>query len=295
MQWTFRFGCRVFLLALLSTAPSLLAEEPEFVKGMAPVEHGELYYELAGDGSPIVFIHGGQMDSRIWDDQFVAFAEYYKVVRYDVRGYGNSTQPTMPYANTDDLHRLLIHLNLERVTLVGLSLGGRIAIDFTIIHPEQVNALVLVAPGLSGFTWSEEQRHRLWQIIVVARDEGFAAASELWLRDPYMAPAMENPTISPKIQRLVRENSHVWLMNPLLERWLDPPAVGRLSDILVPTLVIVGDRDVPDIQKICSQLGREISGARKKIVANAGHIVNMEQVEYFNELVGEFLGELDFR
>jgi 3-oxoadipate enol-lactonase len=229
------------------------------------------------------------LDCRMWDEQWRLLADEFRVIRYDVRGFGKSPAPDTPYSCFDDLSVLLAHLGVDRASLVGLSLGGRIAIDFALAHPEQVDKLVLVGPGLSGFDWSPEQGERLTRIYLAARDDSPEAATELWLRDPYMAPAMENVEIAPRLRQLALDNSHVFYTNYFLECPLQPPAVGRLSEINAPALVIVGERDVPDIQRIVDQLAAELPNVRKKVISGAGHIVNMEQPEAFNEILLDFL------
>src|SRR5205807_6862604 len=134
--------------------------------------------------------------------QFREFARHYRVIRYDVRGYGRSETPTRPYSDVKDLLALLDGLGVEKAHLVGLSLGGRIAIDFALQHPDRVRSLVAVGPGLSGYEWSDEAERRVWQIAEAARDEGPAKAVERWLRDPYLAPAMEDPELARRVRRL---------------------------------------------------------------------------------------------
>src|SRR5262249_28597395 len=126
--------------------------------GFGMIAEPSLYYEeIAGDGIPVVLIHGGQLDRRMWDDQFQVFAKEVRVIRYDVRGFGKSPAATKPYSDIDDLHQLLKFLNIKKAHLVGLSLGGRIAIDFTLEHPEMAASLTAVGPGLSGYEdWSPE-------------------------------------------------------------------------------------------------------------------------------------------
>src|SRR5947209_20150411 len=92
----------------------------------------KLYYEVMGEGHPLVLIHGGYMDRRMWDDQFAAFAEQYQVIRYDVRGFGKTELPQVPYADRQDLYDLLQALGVTKTYLLGLSLGGEVAIDFTL-------------------------------------------------------------------------------------------------------------------------------------------------------------------
>jgi len=108
---------------------------------------GSIYYEVKGKGFPLVFVHGGNMDNRIWDDQVNIFAKRNLVIRYDIRGFGKSDRPKQPYSHVEDLFSLLNHLHVNKAVLVGLSLGSRIIIDFCLIHPEIVEALICAGPG----------------------------------------------------------------------------------------------------------------------------------------------------
>src|SRR5215472_5024966 len=121
------------------------------VAGTTSVNGTQLYYETLGQGHPLVLIHGGYVDRRMWDDQFHAFAEDYCVIRYDVRGFGKSELPPVPYADRQDLYDLLKCLGIEKTYLLGLSLGGIIAIDFTLDHPSMVDALILAGSPVPGF------------------------------------------------------------------------------------------------------------------------------------------------
>jgi len=259
------------------------------VTGMAEVPAPAVYYEVAGQGSPVILIHGGQLDCRIWDDQFPVLARSHRVVRYDVRGFGRSPAATAPWSCTRDLLSLMDQLGIERATLVGLSLGGRIAIDFALDHPGRVAALVVAGPGLSGFDWSDDGRENYMKILAAAQAGDLEQAAELWLQSPYMAPAMENAALAARLRALARENARCWLDNPLLERDLAPPAAGRLGEIKAPTLVIVGERDIPDIQRIVTRIASDVPGARKIVVRGAGHMVNMEKPEDFTRALVDFL------
>ena len=274
--------------ALLLAAAAVPDPAPAPSSGFVRVAEPVIYYEAAGSGAPVVLIHGGQMDRRMWDPQFEAWSKKYRVVRYDVRGYGRSATPTLPYSDVDDLLAVLDSLGIAKAHLVGLSLGGRIAIDFTLVHPDRVASLVAVAAGMSGFEFSAGT----WpQQLHAAQESGGEAAAELWLKDPYMVPAMEHPDLAPRIRQLVLDNGREWLSNPLLAKRLTPPAAKRLAEIRVPTLVVIGDRDVPDMQKVADQLATEVKGARKVVVPGAGHIVNLEKPAEFDRAVLGFLAE----
>src|SRR4051794_29903296 len=114
-------------------------------QGFADVNETQLYYEVAGAGDPLVFVHGHTLDTRMWDDQFALFAERYRVLRYDLRGYGRSASPPdRPYSHSDDLMALLTRFDMAPATLVGLSLGGLVVVDFAVTYPDAIRALVPV-------------------------------------------------------------------------------------------------------------------------------------------------------
>ena len=259
--------------------------------GFAPVGETRLFYEVKGAGPAVVLIHGGQLDCRMWDDQFTALFQHFRVIRYDVRGYGGSFRPDTLYSDAEDLAGLLDYLGVNGAHLVGLSLGGRIAIDFTLAHPARVLSLTLAGPGLSGYEppGGAESDLRMWNIIKAAREEGPDQATALWLKDPFMAPAMEQARLVPRLRRIARENAHCWLENPVLQRPPRPAAAARLGEIRAPTLLVLGDRDVPQIKTTIGVLEKGIGGSKKVVIEDAGHMVNMERPDAFNEAVLGFL------
>jgi len=247
-----------------------------------------LYYEIRGEGDTVVLIHGGQMDRRMWDAQFDLFAKQYRIIRWDIRGFGESDVPVKTYSESGDLHQLLQHLRVKKAALIGLSLGAAVAMDFALVHPEMVDSLVLVCPGLGGFPF-QDKANDLRAVVEAARDDSYEKAAELWLQNPYMSVAMQNPALRDKLRQLARDNAHCWLNNPMLIRRLKPPAAERLREIHAPTLVVHGDRDVSDIHKIVEKLAAEIPGARKEVFRDAGHLVPMERPDDFNRLTLGFL------
>jgi pimeloyl-ACP methyl ester carboxylesterase len=227
----------------------------------------------------------------MWDAQYDLFANHYRVIRYDIRGFGKSDFPEKPYSNAADLHSLLAHVSAKKVTLIGLSLGAAVATDFAILFPEAVHSLVLVCPGLGGFPF-EDKANDLHAVVEAAQDENYEIAAELWLKNPYMSVAMENPALRDKLTQLARENVRCWLNNPLMNRRMNPPAAERLREIRAPTLVVGGERDVSDIQKIVAKLTSEISGAKRELVSGAGHLVPMEKPDAFNRIAIQFLAKV---
>src|SRR5882724_5696096 len=152
-------------------------------EGFVDVDEGRLHYRVDGDGNPIVFLHGFGLDARMWDGEVESFAPEHAVVRYDLRGFGRSSLPTAPFTHVADLRTLMEQLGLARAHVVGLSMGGGVAIDFALTPPEMVRSLVLVDTIVGGFKWQEnnEDMGAAW---AAAKTGGLAAARAAWLGSP---------------------------------------------------------------------------------------------------------------
>jgi pimeloyl-ACP methyl ester carboxylesterase len=266
--------------------------------GAYAVAGGTLYYERIGSGPPVVLIHGGNLDRRMWDPQFFLLGRTHTAIRYDVRGFGRSSPADRPYQSHEDLAALLDSLGVAKASIVGLSLGGRIAIDFALSHPTRVDRLVLAGPGLSGWRdWAAPDSAWRDSLALAARAGDSVGIVRAWLQSDYMKPAMGHPNLAPILERLSLENASAWMGSIRSggdpEREADPPAIDRLGGIQAPTLIILGDRDSPPILKIVGWLGRHVPGARTEILAGAGHMVNLERPDRFNELMIGFLSPED--
>jgi 3-oxoadipate enol-lactonase len=262
--------------------------------GFAELNGTTLYYEVAGFGHPFVLIHGHLLDRRSWDDQFAVFAEQYRVVRYDQRGFGDSglISRGAPYSDRQDLHALLQFLGIESAYLMGVSGGGALAIDFTLAHPEMVDALIPVTAGISGFRPSEEMMKkypdvaRMYGSLSEAFEQHDTARAveislELWTDGPGRLPGQAAPLVRERVREMTTRN---W------ERPDDEAqAIGRLSEIRVPTLVILGEWDGPNP---LDELAAEIPGAKKVVMAETAHHPFMEKPAEFNQIVLDFLGAL---
>jgi pimeloyl-ACP methyl ester carboxylesterase len=262
-------------------------------QGFAEVNGTRLYYETAGAGPALVLVHGFSLDARIWDDQFAVFAKRYQVVRYDLRGFGKSALPTGErYMDAADLKAVFDHLGIERATLVGLSKGGGIAIDFAVTRPEAVRALVLVDSTLGGFRWSKEWEASYAPVTAQGQAGDIAGAKQLWLAHPFFQPAMANPAVAPRLAQIVMDYSGWHWQNADPGRGARPPAVERLGEVRAPTLVVVGERDLPDLHRTAEAIERGIPNARKVVLPGVGHLPNMESPRQFNEVVLDFLAEV---
>jgi pimeloyl-ACP methyl ester carboxylesterase len=259
------------------------------LSGFAEVNGARLYYEMAGSGRPLVLVHGFALDTRMWNDQFQIFAQQYEVLRCDLRGFGKSSLPAEAYGHAADLKALMAHLDIQQADLIGLSLGGMVVVDFALSYPESVNHLVTVDGLFGGFHWSTEWDTRTGLVWEIAREKGTPAAKESWLDHPMFQPIREKPEKAARLNQMVADYSGWHFVHEDPRMSLKPPAVLRLNQINVPTLVILGERDLPDFHHMADEMARQIPNARKTVLPNVGHMSNMEDPDGFNKSVLAFL------
>jgi 3-oxoadipate enol-lactonase len=258
-----------------------------------------LFYESVGSGDPIVLLHAGAgvADSRMWDDQVEAFSKKYRVVRFDAQGFGRSPSSVEPVPRAEDLYELLHTLAIGKAHLIGVSMGGAVAIDFTVCHPEMVGSLVLVASGLSGYAarapdlvgWLDQQEER--QEKALARGDLDTATQihlETWLAGPQRRLEEVDQSLRERIQPMAREGLDLHTRRTRAPG-IDPPAVRQVDQVRAPTFVMVGEYDVPVVIEIADHLAARIPGSRKRVVLSAAHMLNMERPAEFNRAVLEFL------
>jgi 3-oxoadipate enol-lactonase len=273
--------------------PDLPKDQLQETEGYVPVEGGRLYYREAGQGPAVILIHGGYLDLRMWDDQVAVLATAHRVVRYDVRFHGRSTSEEVPFSDMADLGVLMDSLEIPSATIVGLSMGGQIAVDFALMHPERVGSLVLVAPGLSGFPFGSPELGAYMEAITdaIGRDdfpEMIEIFTRYWCDGPKRTPEEVDPEVRSKVLEMLAGSWERWGRSPLVQQ-LDPPAMNRVSSIHAPTLLVVGSVDMPDIQEVVAHLVANIPGALRVDIPDVAHMVNLEAPERFNEILLEFL------
>ncbi len=263
--------------------------------GFVELPGARLYYEISGEGEPVIFLHGGLLDGRMWGHQFSFFVQHYQAIRYDMRGAGKSeTVPsTEAYIPYQDLYHFLHALNIQRASLVGLSGGARAAIDFAIAYPQQVQKLVLVSPGMSGYAFLDEWTHQRGKALVEAlSQQNLADAVEIflimWTDGPYRTPEQVDLTVREHIREMVTHALPLSRLAPNFKE-LEPPAVGRLSEIHAPTLVILGEKDTSDIHAIGKLLHEQVVVSELVLIPDVGHALVMEKPSEFNTLVDHFL------
>ncbi len=249
---------------------------------------GRLRYEIAGEGDPVVFIHGFGLDLQMWDAQWPAFAQSHRVIRYDLRGYGSSSLPTGPYSHVDDLLALIDFLGAGPAHLIGLSLGGRVALRVAAQAPERVRTLTLADPAMDGHIWTADWLRRWREMTDAAKSGDLAGAKKLWREHIVFGPANARPEVAEALRTMIERYSG-WHFDHE-----DPGSAPAVQAEMpagwsLPTLVLVGERDLPDFQSIARRLSRQLPAAELRTLSGAGHMSNMEVPQAFNEGVREFL------
>ncbi|MDH5225228.1 MAG: alpha/beta fold hydrolase [Actinomycetota bacterium] len=260
--------------------------------GLVDLPHGgRLYYEIAGSGADVALLHPGLWDSRTWDPQFERWADRFRVLRYDQRGYGRSSRlDGSPFSHVRDLVALLDHLGIGTTALVGCSMGGALAIDAALTVPDRVWALVAVAPGLGGFegtaeeeAWWDERAEPIEAAITAGEYE---RAQDLLLE--IWAPLGVDDAAGARIKAIARDNIHELTMDESTVEPIDPPAALRLADVDVPTLVVEASHDPHDARRASQLIAREVADGRL-VTIEADHVVNMRAPAAFDDAVVPFL------
>jgi 3-oxoadipate enol-lactonase len=261
------------------------------------VPGGHLAYETSGQGPAVLFIHSVIADSRMWDRELTVFAQDHQSIKFDLRGFGGSTPAAGPFSYDDDILALLTHLRIQRVFLVGSSMGGAMAIDFALAHPDRVTGLFLAAPGLSGgfeppFSSQEQSAfdfdERKSQEIAEAWSKGDASRAFDGLRELWCA-ALEGTNLTLFRQMVERNVAEVFDNRSMRHATSPAPAASRLPTIRTPTTVLLGDRDNPSSDCFAQRIAAAVPGARLVTVPGADHLINLSRPRDFDSLLSAAL------
>ncbi len=263
------------------------------VSGTFDIGGTQMYYEAAGSGDPMLFLHAGVTDCRMWDEQFLAFSRSHRVVRCDLRGFGKTPRGAVPFSHYRDVAALLDSLKIRRTHIVAISFGGSVALDFALAYPERVRSLTLVAPAISGMQPSAEL------LAIDSTEESLVnagkleQAAEFDARTWAVGPLRHSDQVSGELQRKVRE---MQLHNLRVPRPagatlipLQPRAFTRLEEILPPTLILVGDKDLQFFRQLSTSASERIPHATMRVIPDAAHLLPMEKPGIFNGLLEAFL------
>ena len=242
-------------------------------------------YDIQGSGPPVVLISGSNLDRRMWAAETDWLKRDFTVVRYDLRAHGQSDVPVSPFSHTDDLFSLLDELGIASGSLIGLSAGATIALDAALQAPKRVTRVVLTAPAISGYV-PKERPAFFTDLIAALQARDFIKAQEVMLA----SPLFDVPTESRQLVRtMVTENGRLWTVPRELLKTPSRPAAERLKDVAVPTLVLVGERDLAAQREQAVVLERQLPGATLVVVPAGGHMLNLTSPEAFRSAVSSFL------
>jgi pimeloyl-ACP methyl ester carboxylesterase len=203
--------------------------------------------------------------------------------------------PAGQFSHHEDLAGLLDFLQVDRAIILGISFGGKVALDFVLAYPQRVLALVLGAPSVGG-TQPSERIIQFWEEEETAVEQGDLDSAvelnlRLWVDGPFRQPDEVNADVRQKVGQMQREIFQMDIPEDVAELRLEPAANGRLAEITAPTFVLVGDLDLPEKVEQAARLAEQIPSAQHAIIPGVAHMLNMEKPALFNQLVLDFLDE----
>ena len=267
--------------------------------GFIEVEGGRLYYEVEGSGHPLLMIHGGLGSLRMWDGQVPAFAERYRVIRYDTRGFGRTETEDVEFSNLEDARAVLDHFGVPSAYVLGTSRGGIIGLDFLLAYPDRVDAFVSAASGVGGYEpelpddvprepWEEMERRweaKEWEALAELE-------TQTWVDGWGQPQTRVDPNLRGTVKGWILENYRAEKAEGKPQP-ASPPAAERLDEVKVPVLVLVGDVDEAGAVAGGRHLAASVEGAELVEFPGIAHMIHLEEPERFNRLVLEFLDAAD--
>lgn len=250
--------------------------------GVATVEGAQLAYRIDGEGPDLVLVHAGVADLRMWDPLVALLADRFRIVRYDMRGFGQSTSGPGGYSPSGDLSGLLGTLGVERPVLVGASFGGLVALEFAATQPQRIAGLVVLDAPLPGHEWSERFR-----AFVAAEDAALEAGeiAELVRLNVELWAGEAGPAVQALVADMQEQAFRIQLAVETEAIELDPPVSERLAAVDMPVTVAYGERDVEDFVVMAERLASELPAATLHRIAGAGHLPALERPDAVAELI----------
>lgn len=253
----------------------------------------KIYYEMRGEGKSLLFIHGLPLDSRMWDDQFNELSKNFKVIRFDLAGYGLSNSHNDDFSLSEDIKELLDNLHIKKTTLVGLSVGGKIAIDFTLTYPNMVESLIVASTGLTG--WSKESKEKKEfsdQLNMYYKNGEQSNIIDLltntWVTGPYRQIDRLNENTRKRFKEMVT-NSFSKERGKGRIKPQENNSIDIIDQIKVPTLIMTSEYDFSEFNEIGELLESKMKNTIKVQMKDTAHMMNMEKPNEFNDFILKFL------
>lgn len=293
---------RILILLAFSIILCQAQSYQNITTGIAEVNGTNLYFETAGAGEVLVLVHGNEGDRRHWDFQFMPLAEIFKVIRYDVRGYGKSALPNPEevYSDYEDLKALMEYLKISEANICGLSMGSGIVVDFAIAYPNMCKSLIPIGPWANGYgvnNFKSPAADSLFQVMgkvtTIAKDRGSKEATDyFWTGNKMFSNTVRSSRALDHLKMVGYDYSFWGFMNANKRTPLQPLAIYQLKKIEVPTLIVTAEYDLEVCKEIAQIMEKEIVGSKLVSILNAGHCMNIEKPEELNEVLVNFIYSL---
>lgn len=260
--------------------------------GFAEAGKAQIYFETSGDGTPVVFIHAGVADSRMWDPQFQAIPDGFQFVRVDLRGFGHTKIPKEPYTDCEDVLAVMDHLAIDRAVIVGCSIGAEVALDLATFATYRLSGLVLIGASAPGFKPpSSDYRSPQWPEAVEAFEAGdLEKVAELEADIWVVGRDRDRTDVDPDVYELVREMDLAALgTEKKRDARRKAPKLEALPHVDLPTLIVVGEHDLPQLIEAAEHLEETFDHATSVVIADSAHLPSLEQPEAFNRALLAFL------
>jgi pimeloyl-ACP methyl ester carboxylesterase len=255
----------------------------------------DLWYEAMGGGPPVVLVHAGICDARMWDEVVAELADEHRVLRYDMRGYGRSGAVTRPFSPSADLVSVLDAEEIERAVVCGVSFGGAVALETAVAHPERVSALLVACCAVDWSDVPEDLTRRIEEADAAAEAGEIARAVELELQIWVDGEGRSTP-VDPAVRERVREMNQRALelasQAGAGAEWSEPSVDQRVAEISVPTLVVAGEYDVAFTRQSCRHIAGQIPHARLVALNGVAHLPPLERPGEFAVLLRDLVRRL---
>ncbi|MFT3824788.1 MAG: alpha/beta hydrolase [Chitinophagaceae bacterium] len=285
---------RRFTLIVILCIPLLsVAQQKGHIKAGAL----NIYYQSTGTGNPLLLLHAGFQDMRMWEQQVSYFSPNWRVITIDLPGHGNSKGTDTVTLIADILRIVMDSLQLQQASVAGLSLGAACALDLALAYPQRVNKLVLCSPGLSGWpdvmkmdTLSQQLFQHTDSIMSSNNDKAIAENfTRLWYDGPFRKPDEVDVNgrnyILYTTLKTIQQSKHTWPW-PVFDK---QGAAKRLDSLAIPVLIVAGSLDVPFILDAARYIHQQVTTSMLQILSNVAHMINMEKPDDFNVRLSNFL------
>ena len=274
---------------------SCAEKEVKQTSGFMDIRGHNIHYKIEGEGRPVVLIHGGFMDLRMWDEQANYLAKNgFKVIRYSDIGHGQTVKGDFPMFGCDILKSITEELGEEKVSIVGMSFGAMTAMDFALTYPENIKNMVLVSPGLNGWGYFIDTLAGVnsTKRIEALRQRNLSLATEIYLQNWLAGPRRELSNVDKNVRIKVGEIVLSNMSDHFGESWsnlIEPKAIERMEKVYCPTLVIYGEHDVGDTHAIAEYFHNNITECDRQKINGTAHFLNFEKPKKLNKLLSSFL------